>query len=352
MKRIPFAAALLALLTPALVRMPAQAQTLKNPGFETPGQTLVSTSDAPSGKAQIQGTIAEGWSDNTDWADVRLDYSLSADNPHRGKYAQKIEIKRGFTQFAQAVQLPGGYYRVSVWLRAETPLWVSLSLRQQGSPYTAFATQPAQVGTRWDARRSARFRAADIPAFLLINTASTGTLFVDDAELAPATPRPIALKPPTTAVPRTFFGMNINHMHDEGNIPWPAVPLGAYRTWDSGIVWATIEPKKGQFDWTRLDKDVAEAGKRGVQILLTLGFTPQWASSDPENKSSAYGAPGATAPPVDINDWKRFIRAVATRYKGRIHGYEVWNEPDGAGFYSGTPSQMAQLEKATREVVT
>ncbi len=346
MRTIAISGLLLTLLTAV-----AQAQTLKNPGFETAGRALISTSDAPSGKARISGTIAEGWSDNTDWADVTLDYSLSANHPHGGKNAQKIEVRRGFAQFAQGVKLPGGYYRASLWLRAETPLWVSLGVRQASSPYTTYASQSAMIGTQWTRVEARGFVPDEMSALLLVNAASTGTLFLDDAELAPAVPSPVALKPPTTAVPRTFFGMNINHMHSEGNIPWPAVPMGAYRTWDSGVVWASIEPKKGEFNWTWLDKDVAEAKKHSVQILLTLGFTPQWASSDPENKTSPYGSLGATAPPADINDWKDLIRAVATRYRGLIHGYEVWNEPDGAGFYSGTPAQLVPLEKAAREVL-
>ena len=202
----------------------AQAQALKKPGFEAAGQTLPVTTNAPDSKAQISGTIAETWSDNTSWADVRLEYSLSAINPHGGRHSQKIEIKRGFAQFAQAVDLPGGYSRASVWLRAESSMWVSFSLRQQGAPYTAYATQTAQIGKLWTRIETRGFVPPNTPAFLLINAASTGTIFLDDAELAPTTPRPIALKPPVVAVPRTFFGMNINHMHDEGSIPWPAVP--------------------------------------------------------------------------------------------------------------------------------
>ena len=58
------------------------AQTLKNPGFEIPGRTLVSASDAPGGKADIRGQIAEGWADNSSWADVKLDYSLDSASPH------------------------------------------------------------------------------------------------------------------------------------------------------------------------------------------------------------------------------------------------------------------------------
>jgi hypothetical protein len=332
----------------------ACAQVLNNPGFEKPGQTLVSSSDKPSGKAQISGTIAEGWGDNTDWADVALTYSLDNSQPHSGRYAQKIEVRRGFAQFVQSVRLSKGRYRAALWMRAASPLWVSLSLREAGAPYTSFASRPARVDTRWTRVEVSGSIPQDTNCLLLVNTgAGTGTLFLDDAELGPAggTTAAVTLNPPRAAVPRPYFGLNINHMHDPEAVPWPAVPFGTYRTWDSGIVWASIEPKRGEFAWTRLDKDVTEAKKRGTEILLTLGFPPRWASSDPNNTSSAYGAPGATAPPADVNDWKNFLRAVATRYKGRIRAYEVWNEADQPGHYSGTPAQLVGLEKAAREVL-
>lgn len=349
MIRLPLHGILLTLIVIASGRI--QAQLLKNPGFETAGQTLVSTSDAPNGKAQISGTIAEGWLDNTGWADVSLVYSMNTANPHTGHSCQQIVIKRGFLQFAQPLQLSSGYYRASVWMRADSPAWVSVSIRQGGAPYASYAAHPAMIGSQWTRIEASGTVPKDEQTYLLINAESTGTIYVDDAEVAPSTARSVTLKPPTVPIPLSYFGFNINHMHDAVNIPWPAVPFGTYRTWDSGIVWALLEPKKGEFNWSRLDKDVAEAKKRGIQILLTLGFTPQWASSDPDNKTSAYGALGATAPPADINDWKDFIRAVATRYKGLIYGYEIWNEPDGAGFYSGTAAQLVPLEKAAREVL-
>jgi len=328
-----------------------QAQTLKNPGFETPGQKLVSTSDDPNSKAQIEGTVAEGWMDNSNWADVSLVYSMDTSNPHSGKYAQKIEIKRGFTQFAQGLQLSKGYYRASVWLRAESPLWISVGIRQAGAPYATYASTPAKIGSQWTKVETSGYVPENIPVFLMINSQGLGTFYIDDAEIGTSKARPVTISPPKTPIPKSYFGINVNHMHDYGNIPWPAIPLGGFRTWDSGVVWASIEPAKGTFNWSWLDIDTTEAQKRGVQILLTLGFTPQWASSDPNNKQSPYGALGATAPPADVNDWKDFIRATATRYKGKIHGYEVWNEPDGAYFYSGTPAQLVPLEKATREVL-
>ena len=45
------------------------------------------------------------------------------------------------------------------------------------------------------------------------------------------------------------------------------------------------------------------------------------------------------------------MRTVATRYKGRIHTYEVWNEPNLKMFYSGTREQLVQLAKDAYEVL-
>lgn len=325
---------------------PSQAQTLKNPGFETASKPLVSGSDAPNAKARIVGTIADGWLDNTNWADVDLVYSMDSAHPHASRSAQKIEIRRGFAQLVQDRRLPRGFYRISVWLRAEAPMWVTLGLRQTDKPYSSYAAQPARIGSRWTRVETSGFVPHDMVTYFLICTEAIGTLYVDDAELGRAHAHAVTLHPPTGAIPKAFFGLNINHMHDGGNIPWPSVPFGTYRTWDSGVVWALVEPKRGEFDWSRLDKDVAAAEKHGVQVLLTLGFTPNWASSDPNNKTSPYGALGATAPPADIRDWKDFVRAVATRYRGRVRAYEVWNEPDSPDFYSGTPAHLVPLERA------
>ncbi len=60
--------------------------------------------------------------DNTNWADVKLVYSLDADNPHGGRLSQKIDVQRGFAQFVQPVTFTAGRYRVSLWMRAQPAL--------------------------------------------------------------------------------------------------------------------------------------------------------------------------------------------------------------------------------------
>jgi len=60
---------------------------------------------------------------------------------------------------------------------------------------------------------------------------------------------------------------------------------------------------------------------RNIRIMFTLGQTPTWASSAPDVEN-VYG-PGYGSVPRDIEDWKRFVRALLRRYGGWIHSVEV-----------------------------
>ena len=67
-----------------------------------------------------------------------------------------------------------------------------------------------------------------------------------------------------------------------------------------------------------------------------FGMTPGWAAQDRNAKSHYFV--GASSPPADIEDWRAYVRAVATRYKGRIRYWELWNEVNDKLFYSGAVS--------------
>lgn len=141
------------------------------------------------------------------------------------------------------------------------------------------------------------------------------------------------------ATPPGYVGMHI-HRSDLGT-KWPNVSFGSWRLWDAYVSWPQLEPSKGAWDFSRLDRYVAMAKIQNVEILLPLGLTPQWASARP-NEKSGY-SPGFAAEPNDVEDWRRYVRTVATRYRGRIYQYEIWNEVNIPGFYSGTTEALAKL---------
>lgn len=159
-----------------------------------------------------------------------------------------------------------------------------------------------------------------------------------------------ALRPAAEPIPATFFGMHIHRA--PVSTPWPSVPFKAWRLWDTHTTWAQLEPRKGDWDWRMLDRTVDLAQSHGVEVLYTMGRSPRWASARPNDRGRNPNAePGGMAEPRDLEDWRNYVRKVATRYKGRIKAYEVWNEPNLPNFYSGTPEAMVSLAREAYTVL-
>jgi Cellulase (glycosyl hydrolase family 5) len=158
------------------------------------------------------------------------------------------------------------------------------------------------------------------------------------------TPQPVAA---------TYFGMHMHRVVNPGSptntTPWPDVKFGSWRLWDANVAWPNLEPKKGEWDFTQLDKYVEMAGQHNVEILLPLGLSPQWASARP-NEKSAY-SPGNSAEPQNIDDWRNYVRMVATRYKGKIHHYELWNEVNLPMFYTGSQQQLVDMAREMYSII-
>lgn len=150
-----------------------------------------------------------------------------------------------------------------------------------------------------------------------------------------------------------YFGMHIHRA--DTTTPWPIARFGAWRFWDAAVSWERLEPAQNAWDFKRLDTLVALAERHGVEPMLTLGITPRWAASRP-NELFVYGY-GGNSPPRDLRDWEDYVRTVATRYKGRIKYFELWNEPTfdeidkGKGFYAGSAKTMVELGRIAHRVI-
>jgi hypothetical protein len=172
---------------PALPTSGASVVNLTNSGFEGDYKLAPSSSDAPSQKAVITGQMAEGWSDNSDWADIDVEYSKETLNPHRGTAAQRINVKRvtsGAVQFVQPVTFKKGRVHLwRLWLRGTPGTGVSLMLRKAGAPYNEFANQPVSLSAEWKEVRVFGVIPEDTDGFLMIRASQPMTFWVDDAEL-------------------------------------------------------------------------------------------------------------------------------------------------------------------------
>ena len=82
------------------------------------------------------------------------------------------------------------------------------------------------------------------------------------------------------------------------------------------VEWQQVEPfEKGGFDWRELDKIVADVSGAGLNLLLSVVKAPDWALGDRDH-----------GPPGDPLDFEDFMFTLASRYRGRVRAYELWNE--------------------------
>jgi len=145
-------------------------------------------------------------------------------------------------------------------------------------------------------------------------------------------------------IPADFFGLH-QHKYLKKDDPWAVVPFKTWRLWDTGICWPTIQPEENKWDFKLVDKAVKASEKYGVELVINIGLCPKWAALNP-NLKSGYGEEELTAsPPKDIEIWKKYVKTLAERYKGKIRYWEIWNEPDHHYFYKGTIEQMVELVK-------
>jgi hypothetical protein len=163
----------------------------------------------------------------------------------------------------------------------------------------------------------------------------------------------IRITGPGTPVQPAYFGMHIHRA--DTTTAWPIARFATWRLWDTGVSWERLEPAQDAWDFRRLDALVNLAQQHGVEPMLTLGITPRWAASRPDEKF-VYGN-GGNSPPRDMHDWEDYVRTVAMRYKGRIRYFELWNEPTfdeidkGKGFYAGSARTMVELGRIAHRVI-
>ena len=72
--------------------------------------------------------------------------------------------------------------------------------------------------------------------------------------------------------------------------------------------------------WDKYDDIIGLAQQHDLRILARLDNPPAWSRAD--------AGAGDQAPPDDLADFVNYATAVAERYRGRIHYWQVWNEPN------------------------
>lgn len=206
---------------------------------------------------------------------------------------------------------------------------------------------PTDFGSRESGRA---LLLALVFALLCLLAACSGASSAKSSTGQPGQPPPTLPNTPATV----FFGMHQSHLSGCGTSPlqFPLLdaPIGTFRIWGTVCAegWQGMNPAQGSFDFSGLDTLLSDLKTKGVNdVMITLGKTPNWISSNPNDTFCDQAGidglpPGMCDPPSDLNSdgtgsdqaWLDFITTLLQhvaapdylKTHAHITYYEIWNE--------------------------
>lgn len=127
------------------------------------------------------------------------------------------------------------------------------------------------------------------------------------------------------------FGLNVGAASRYGIAGQLQIPLnaaaGTGAAWDREEIRWDMVAKGSGWDWGFTDEAVNKANQLGLNVLVLLDY----------NRDGSHTMP-------DLNAWAGYVQAVTAHLKGRVHYYEIWNEPDNSVYLAGrNPQDYANL---------
>lgn len=116
--------------------------------------------------------------------------------------------------------------------------------------------------------------------------------------------------------------------------------------------WARCERSKGKYNFKWLDRIIDDAVSRGLEPWLQTSYgNPLY-----KGGGTAYIDGGWPNSEEALQAWDNWVRALAERYRGKVHIWEIWNEPDElldpyAGKVNGKHTYKPRREGAFEELV-
>ena len=109
--------------------------------------------------------------------------------------------------------------------------------------------------------------------------------------------------------------------------------------------WAKCEKVQGVYDFAWLDAVVADAASQGIELWMEVSYgNPLY----PGGGSTGLGG-GVPTSEEALAAWDRWVETLAKRFKGKVHDWEIWNEPNGNKKH--TPVLIADFNVRTARVL-
>lgn len=156
-----------------------------------------------------------------------------------------------------------------------------------------------------------------------------------------STPMPVIptagpLSPP---LPLAFgYGIQAHAFVDQDRVIQAVEDLG-FGWLHQEVRWAQIEPAKGAYSWDGLDAIVESCSEAGIHVLFSVIEAPTWAR----------GEQAGVGPPDDTQDLASFVGAMAARYRGKVHAYEIWSGQNLRSAWQGAPLSAEDYVQLLRD---
>jgi len=102
------------------------------------------------------------------------------------------------------------------------------------------------------------------------------------------------------------------------------------------VSWKLHQPHPDDYSdelFGELDRLVHTAEANNIAVLLSVSKAPEWSRPTTE----------MDGPPGDYALYRHFMEVIATRYRGNVAAYELWNEPNLQREWNGTPLNATDL---------
>ncbi len=117
------------------------------------------------------------------------------------------------------------------------------------------------------------------------------------------------------------------------------------------VTWNVIQPLQdpNYFDYSLFDSVVNIFGKQGIEIQGMLVFSARHAA--PANlRDNGTPREWSRAKP-NLDAWRKYAETTVSRYRGKIHIWEIWNEPDLYGFAHFNVADYIDIARVSNEAI-
>ena len=144
----------------------------------------------------------------------------------------------------------------------------------------------------------------------------------------------------------TMFGVNVSlEQYNDAELARVLMLIrdGGFKIVRQHFYWNDIEPRQGEYDWTKWDRIVARASDYKLDVIAVIDTTPEWARHPGERDL-------VNASPDNADDYARFVFVFIKRYGNSVRYVQIWDNPNVHPFWgrrNADPIEYTALLRAS-----